>query len=189
MKKARQASRNHHYNAGTSADAEMNRVGARSVFMERGYKMKKVTILLCALLLVGVGIAGTRQEAGQEVENTPLVIAHDPLCVAAEMPTAMPQSTTVPITDSSPVDESAVQTSDSLPKIEAAIPAAPEAKTPLQPAQSASGASADPYHTDVYPNNVYSEELLYDETGNLIGKTVTIPTAFGPDTVWIDGRA
>ncbi|MEG2013141.1 MAG: hypothetical protein RR063_08050 [Anaerovoracaceae bacterium] len=50
-------------------------------------------------------------------------------------------------------------------------------------------ASADPYRTDVYPNKVYSEELLYDETGNLIGKTVTIPTAFGPDTVWIDGHA
>ncbi|MEG2013715.1 MAG: hypothetical protein RR063_11020 [Anaerovoracaceae bacterium] len=50
-------------------------------------------------------------------------------------------------------------------------------------------ASADPYRTDVYPNKVYSEELLYDETGNLIGKTVTIPNAFGPDTIWIDGHA
>lgn len=54
---------------------------------------------------------------------------------------------------------------------------------------SAPPAVADPYHTDVYPNNVYSEELIYDKGGNLIGKTTTIPTEFGPDTIWIDGRA
>ena len=51
-----------------------------------------------------------------------------------------------------------------------------------------SRSSADPYHTDVYPENVYSEEYLYDADGNLIGKNTTIPTAFGPDTVWIEGR-
>lgn len=39
------------------------------------------------------------------------------------------------------------------------------------------------------PNNVYSEELIYNGDGVLIGKTITIPTAFGPDTIWIDGRA
>lgn len=49
--------------------------------------------------------------------------------------------------------------------------------------------SADPYRTDVYPENVYSEELIYDADGNLIGRTTTIPTAFGPDTIWIDGHA
>lgn len=52
-----------------------------------------------------------------------------------------------------------------------------------------SGSSADPYHTDVYPENVYLEECFYDADGNLIGKTTTIPTAFGPDTIWFDGHA
>lgn len=28
----------------------------------------------------------------------------------------------------------------------------------------------DPYHTDVYPENVYSEEYLYNADGNLIGE-------------------
>ncbi len=49
--------------------------------------------------------------------------------------------------------------------------------------------SSDPYHTDIYPNNVYSEKYLYDAEGNLVSKTTIIPTAFGPDTIWIDGRA
>ena len=49
--------------------------------------------------------------------------------------------------------------------------------------------SDDPYHTDIYPENVYSEKLLYNADGELIGKTYTIPTVFGPDTIWIDGRA
>lgn len=52
-----------------------------------------------------------------------------------------------------------------------------------------SGSSADPYRTDIYPENVYSEEYLYDADGNLIGKTTIIPTAFGSDTIWIDGHA
>ena len=49
--------------------------------------------------------------------------------------------------------------------------------------------SSDPYHTDIHPNNIYSEEYLYDAEGNLIGKTTTIPTAFGPDAIWINDRA
>ena len=55
--------------------------------------------------------------------------------------------------------------------------------------RQAPSTAADPYHTDIYPNNVYSEELIYDADGNLIGKTTTYPTAFGPDTIWIDGHA
>lgn len=58
------------------------------------------------------------------------------------------------------------------------------AATPTPAAQSGT-----PYHTDVYPNNVYSEELIYNNDGELIGKTYTIPTEFGPDTIWIDGHA
>lgn len=49
--------------------------------------------------------------------------------------------------------------------------------------------STDPYHTDVYPENVYSEELFYDADGNLIGKTITLSTESGANTIWIDGRA
>lgn len=49
--------------------------------------------------------------------------------------------------------------------------------------------TTDPYHTDIYPENVYSEIYEYDADGKLIGKTTTYPTAFGPDTIWIDGKA
>lgn len=66
---------------------------------------------------------------------------------------------------------------------------APATDLPAAPAQPAPSTIADPYHTDIYPNNVYSEELIYDADGNLIGKTTTYPTAFGSDTIWIDGRA
>lgn len=65
----------------------------------------------------------------------------------------------------------------------------PAAELPTAPAQPALSSTADPYHTDIYPENVYSVEYLYDAEGNLIGKTTTIPTAFGSDTIWIDGRA
>lgn len=64
-----------------------------------------------------------------------------------------------------------------------------DASTPTPPVPAASTTTADPYHTDIYPNNVYSEELIYNADGELIGKTITIPTAFGPDTIWINGRA
>lgn len=65
--------------------------------------------------------------------------------------------------------------------------AAPTSKTVSAPQSIPS--AADPYHTDVYPNNVYSVEYRHDENGNLTGKITTIPTAFGPETIWIDGRA
>jgi len=67
-------------------------------------------------------------------------------------------------------------------------PAPAEAPKPEIPAATTTG-SSDPYRTDVYPENIYSEEYLYDAEGNLIGKTTTIPTAFGPDVIWINGRA
>ena len=62
---------------------------------------------------------------------------------------------------------------------------------PTTPAQEPSpqSHSSDPYRTDIYPNNVYSEELIYDEDGNLLRKVTTFPATFGPDTVWVDGRA
>lgn len=69
-----------------------------------------------------------------------------------------------------------------------AAPAPNLAPKPVIPATTAAD-SSDPYHTDIYPNKVYSEEYLYDAEGNLIGKTPTIPTTFGPDAIWINGRA
>lgn len=64
-----------------------------------------------------------------------------------------------------------------------------DTSTPAPPAPPASATTADPYHTDVYPNNVYSEELIYNGDGEFIGKTITIPTDFGSDAIWIDDRA
>lgn len=55
--------------------------------------------------------------------------------------------------------------------------------------EATASAGSDPYHTDVYPENVYSEKYLYDADGSLIGKAITYPTEFGSDTVWIDGHA
>lgn len=57
------------------------------------------------------------------------------------------------------------------------------------PTPTESISSDDPYRTNVYPENIYSEKLLYNADGELIGKTITYPTAFGPDAIWIDGCA
>ena len=65
----------------------------------------------------------------------------------------------------------------------------PAVELAAAPAQSAPSTAADPYHTQIYPNNVYSEEYLYDSEGKLIGKKITYPTAFGSDTIWIDVHA
>jgi len=79
-------------------------------------------------------------------------------------------------------------------KEDTVVAASESADTPVTeltttPVQQTATITADLYRTDVYPNNIYSEEYLYDADGNLIVKTTTIPTAFGPDTVWIDGHA
>lgn len=189
MESAQQASQNGHYNTGTSADADGNRVGARFAFMEGGHKMKKAAILLCALVLAGAGIAGARPDAGYGIECTSAATEQRPLCAATEPPTAIADSVTSPLTDNIPVEKIALQKSGSLPETEGTTRAAPEASASSQTTRRSSEGSADPYHTDVYPNNVYSEEFLYAGDGYLFGKTVTIPTEFGPDTIWIDGRA
>ena len=77
-----------------------------------------------------------------------------------------------------------------MPEAEPVVSAAElPATTQTSASQTPPSNSTDPYHTDIYPENIYSEELIYDTEGNLIGKTTTYPTAFGPDTVWIDGKA
>jgi hypothetical protein len=76
------------------------------------------------------------------------------------------------------------------PVAEPAVTAAePSATVQVIASQTTPSSGTDPYHTDIYPENVYSEEFIYDTDGNLIGKTTTYPTAFDSDTVWIDGKA
>ena len=91
-------------------------------------------------------------------------------------------------------EESRVTTTTTVSNTAEASPAAEEtiqsaARPKATPATAATTSSDAPYRTDVYPENVYSEKLLYNADGELIGKTITYPTAFGPDTIWIDGRA
>ena len=92
---------------------------------------------------------------------------------------AAEEATAMTVTETAPIPAAAVEP-----------PVIVTSQEPTPPSTSQTEAvRADPYHTDVYPNNVYSEKLLYDADGNLIGKTITYPCAFGPDTIWIDGHA
>lgn len=93
--------------------------------------------------------------------------------------TAREEVAAMTITEAEPIPAAAVKPPETVSSQEL-IPA-PEPQTAT--------VSSDPYHTDVYPDNVYSEKLIYDADGNLIGKTITYPCAFGPDTIWIDGHA
>lgn len=93
--------------------------------------------------------------------------------------TAEEEATAATVTETAPISTVAVEPLVIVPSQELTPPPTPQTEA----------VSADRYYTDVYPNNVYSEELLYDADGNLIGKTVTYPCAFGPDTIWIDGHA
>lgn len=114
----------------------------------------------------------TQREANAFSDDTPVMPAvelHTP--EAVEITAEREEATTAPVT-----------ADGSSPAIQG-TPSAPPAP------QNSAPASADLYHTDIYPNNIYSEEFIYDADGNLIGKTITYPTAFGSDTIWIDGRA
>lgn len=97
----------------------------------------------------------------------------------SEILAAEEDANAVTVTEVKPVPTTAVEAAEIVPS---------QVLTPMPTPQPAA-ISADPYHTDVYPNNVYSEELLYDADGNLIGNTITYPCAFGPDAIWIDGHA
>jgi hypothetical protein len=92
---------------------------------------------------------------------------------------AAEEATAMTITETEPIPAAAVEPPGIVSSQE--LVPAPEPQTTT--------VSSDPYHTDIYPNNVYSEKLLYDADGNLIGKTITYPCAFGSDTIWIDGHA
>ena len=61
---------------------------------------------------------------------------------------------------------------------ELAIQAETPETIPLTAAISAAAPQgSDPYRKDVYPNNVYSEELSYNSNGELIGKTTICPAS------------
>jgi hypothetical protein len=179
--------------------------------------MKKIPIILCALLLAGLGITGAFQRTSAGVESVPaeretvaLCAAVEPLEAPAATPAPLPtesylefaaptpasvsERTAEPPRVDSPAGSNTLQNCDDTNGLKAEAVSNAKTETletvPLLAATpTPAPQSGDPYHTDVYPNNVYAEELIYDAGGNLIGKTTTYPTTFGPDTIWIDGHA
>lgn len=152
-----------------------------------------VIIAACAGLCAGVW----------PQNGTPKEVPAGPIksTVPAELPTMSPpayalpiEGAALPVTASAGKEEAEVLTATTVSNTEDTLPATEGAfKSAAAPKATQITAAAtstdDPYHTDVYPENVYSEKCLYDADGNLIGKTITYPTAFGPDTIWIGGRA
>ena len=135
---------------------------------------------LCALVW-------PQTDAGKEVPAEVAVSAM-PVVGAESTP---PSETAYAVPEAEPVILTEKETqfeADTSAITQDAAPAPDLAPKPAIPATTAAD-NSDPYHTNIYPNNVYSEEYLYDAEGNLIGKTTTIPTAFGPDAIGINGRA
>lgn len=159
--------------------------------------MKK--LLTAAILLTAcAALCATMRSRNGEIET---VRGNTTMSVTTPAPTEMPEPQTVCLAQNSELTEMAEE--EKVPAILASAtpvyipeetstpetePAAKAAELPAT-SQTPSSNSTDPYRTDVYPKNVYSEELIYDADGNLIGKTTTYPTAFDSDTVWIDGKA
>jgi len=171
--------------------------------------MKKPAIILCAIILAGFAAVDTFPQGGDVGGSLPAEEGKSSLCAAlepsetyvydtplanwqheTELATAIEasESTTEVQRDSTPLEGDTLQRRDGAHEAERSVTTEPTA-TAAPSRQDIASAASDPYRTDVYPNNVYSEEYLYDVEGNLIGKTTTIPTAFGPDAIWIDGRA
>ena len=154
-----------------------------------------IVIAACAALCASVW---PRMGAGEEVPAAKVITQTTPVCaeVLAEqeqsaMPILSPETAATPQAEK---EEAAVNEVSTIPELtkapeQGALPVAAEVNAPVPIESTVSYGTADPYHTDVYPENVYSEELIYDSDGNLIGKTTTIPTEFGPDAIWIDGHA
>lgn len=155
--------------------------------------MKKHTIsILCLMLAAIVGVsAGIR---GETPSGANVYAEREQTALCATVAPTKPVAT----------ENSSMQAADEPQKSE--LPAEAQAKAVAANLEQTQGASelatinttptsantsnnADPYHTDVYPENVYSEKYIYDADGNLIGKTTTIPCAFDESTVWIEGHA
>ena len=151
--------------------------------------MKKIfvaAIIITALSIFGTGICPQPIEGADLALPVPKVTLEPQAVVAAAH--SKPDETicmesmlnrTVIERVSAPVTES---------KSDAPAFRQAEVTTALPP-QSATPIAADPYHTDIYPENIYSVKYEHDAEGNLIGKTTTYPTVFGSDAVWIEGRA
>lgn len=163
--------------------------------------MKKLLVATIAIAVCGALCAPVwlRNNADEKVLAKVTVSATSAECVeAAETPdpalTMWPVIETIitaekvepQVTDEQPADNTPDITMPSAPEPE---PAGIQQVAATTITESAAVGTSDTYHTDIYPNNVYSEQYRYDADGNLIGKTVTIPTEFGPDTIWIDGHA
>lgn len=157
-------------------------------------KLIKTAVIITACVGLCVGV-WPRNDASMEVPAEPAKSA-----MSAKLPTVAAPACAMPVEGASlqatisTEEESRVTTTTTVSNTAEASPAAEEtlqsAATPKStPATAATTSSDDPYHTDVYPENVYSEKLLYNADGELIGKTITYPTAFGSDAIWIDGRA
>lgn len=148
-----------------------------------------------AAITACVGLCAAVWASQPKGEDTPTASAAPN--VDAQIAACAPAPEKIPLSD----DVTLLKTALSQTSCPSAVSMQKEERTALSPAAAeptsvpersstkSSGYSADPYRTDIYPENVYSEEYLYDAEGNLISKTTTIPTAFGPDTVWSNGRA
>lgn len=156
-----------------------------------------ITIAACAALCAPVW---PQTGAGEKVPTAEVKMRTTPICaevLAEQEQSAMSIiSPEMPANPQAEKEDAAVNKTGTIPEPtkaseQGAQPIAAEVNVlvPMSTAPATSPSDADPYHTDVYPENVYSEELIYDADGNLIGKTITIPTEFGSDVIWIDGRA
>ncbi len=149
-------------------------------------KLLGAAIVIIALSILGTGIWT------QPIESTSMS-AHAP------KETPKPQAVAADTHDNSDEIRCMEPMSERTAIEEVSVPIAePQSDTPVlreaevtiaSTPKNTATATNDPYHTDVYPENVYSEKYEYDAEGNLIGKTTTYPTVFGPDTIWIDGKA
>lgn len=153
-----------------------------------------IVITMCAALCVDVWpqndlsekVPAETQQTDTSTEYTKFQTAGNKslaMPVAVGTATQTPEKGEAPEAHKMPTVETALLTAEST--LESITPALEPVSVP----QATPATMADPYHTDVYPENVYSEKYLYDADGSLIGKAVTYPTEFGPDTVWIKGHA
>lgn len=153
--------------------------------------MKKLIITLAIIALVtAAGAAMLNPKPGTEKlpteTRTPTVeaTARKEIEIAAKNAEAPTQ-----VQPASAYNVSPIKAEEKTESPECTAPTSQPTTTPAPTSTGTTTAGYDPYHTDVYPNNVYSEKCTYDENGKLISKSVTMPATFGPETIWIDGHA
>lgn len=158
-------------------------------------KLIKTAIIITACVGLCAGV-WPRDGASKEVPAEPVKSA-----VSAELPAVLAPRNALPIEVAAL--EAAVSTEKEKSMVTATLVVSKIVDAPLgvegilqsvaapeaTPTTAVVTSSDDPYRTDVYPKNIYSEKLIYNADGEFIRKSYTIPTAFGPDTIWVDGRA